>query len=669
MPARQLLSTAIAFALAASAQAQDDSDPRSHEKTLATVVVTAAPLAETGELPVQPAAVLAGAALEQQRAATIGQTVEQLAGVQSSYFGPGVGRPIIRGLDGARVAVLANGTALQDVSTVSVDHAVTIEPFLADQIEVLKGPATLVYGSGAIGGVVNVVDGRIARQPVDGWSGRLDIGRNTVNDATQGLARIDAGNGTLSLHADYARRDGDDFDAPGGGSIDNSAVESTSQALGVTVGGDAGYVGIALSRYDSTYGIPVAEDEDEIQRLRGTVKSLAKGGEGEVQLDMEQQRADVEGALIEPLPWLKRLTLRGARNDYQHVEIELEDDEIATTFDNDATDLRVEAVLAPFAGWTSAVGIQYANRDFAAVGEEAFVPPSRTRELGLFAVAMRQSGPWTTELGVRFDDQNARATGFDEAGHSPMSLSAGVLYDLADGWQLALNLDRAERAPQAEELYSDGPHAATASYEIGDPGLTEETANQIELGVRWRTDGIEAHASVYMNRYDDFIYLAATDEEADELPVRQWTQADADFFGAEAEVKARLAETDAGRFDLRVFADSVRGKLDAGGNLPRIAPGRFGTGLSWERGGWRAHLAGIRYAEQDRVAELETPTPGYVLVNAHLSYGFEAAAAEWELYVDGTNLGDRKARVHTSFLKEIAPLPGRGIAFGIRSWF
>jgi iron complex outermembrane receptor protein len=187
--------------------------------------------------------------------------------------------------------------------------------------------------------------------------------------------------------------------------------------------------------------------------------------------------------------------------------------------------------------------------------------------------------------------------------------------------------------------------------------------------VHWHADGIEAKASVFMNRYDDFIYLAATGEEEDELPVRQWTQGDADFVGAEAEVKARLAETDAGRFDLRVFADSVRGELDAGGDLPRIAPGRFGTGLSWERGGWRANLAGIRYAEQDRVAEFETPTAGYTLVNAHLSYGFDAGPAEWEVYVDGTNLGDREARVHTSFLKDVAPLPGRGIAFGIRSWF
>lgn len=669
MPARQLLALSIALALATPAFAQDDASPRSHEKTLAPVVVTATPLAEPGDELVQPAAVLAGAALEQQRAATIGQTVEQLTGVQSSYFGPGVGRPIIRGLDGARVSVLSNGTASQDVSTLSVDHAVTIEPFLADQIEVLKGPATLFYGSSAIGGVVNVVDGRIARTPVEGLSGRVDIGRNTVNDATQGLARIDAGNGTVSLHADYARRDGDEFDAPGGGTIDNSAVESTSRAIGVTVGGDAGYFGVALSAYDSTYGIPYLEDEDEDEGLGGGIKSLAKGGEGEVLLDMEQERVDIQGALISPLPWLDRLTVRGARNDYRHVEIEVKENEIGTEFDNDATDVRVEAVLAPVAGWTPAVGVQYADRDFAAVGEEAFVPPSRTRELGLFAVALREAGPWTTEVGVRFDDQDAEADGFSDVGHSPLGLSAGILYDIADGWHLALNLDRAERAPQAEELFSDGPHAATASYEIGDATLSEETANQVELGVHWHADGIEAKASVYMNRYDDFIYLAATGEEEDELPVRQWTQGDADFVGAEAEIKARLAETDAGRFDLRVFADSVRGELDAGGDLPRIAPGRFGTGLSWERGGWRANVAGIRYAEQDRVAEFETPTSGYTLVNAHLSYGFDAGPAEWEVYVDGANLGDREARVHTSFLKDVAPLPGRGIAFGIRSWF
>lgn len=680
MDPRRPLAIALTLALAAAVDSAAAADPRSHERELPAITVTATPLAEPGDELVQPAAVLAGAALEQQRAPTIGQSVEQLSGVQSSYFGPGVGRPIIRGLDGARVSVLANGSAVQDVSTLSVDHAVAIEPFLADQIEVLKGPATLLYGSSAIGGIVNVVDGRIAREAVDGLDGRVDLGRGTVNDATHGLVRLDGGNGTLHVHADYARRDGRDFDAPGGGRIANSAVDGATRALGASLIGEAGRVGIAWTRFDSTYGIPLVEDDDDLlavgfdakRRAAPRSPDLAKGGEDKaVVLDMEQERVDLEAVLNAPLPGVQRLRLRGARSDYRHVELEIEDGdrEVGTVFDNDARDARLEAVLAPWAGWTTALGVQSVDREFAAAGEEAFVPPSRTRERGLYAVAQRSADRWTTEAGLRFEEQDTEALGFARRAHRPFSLSAGLLYAFAEDWHLTLNLDRAERAPQAEELYSDGPHAATASYEIGDPALGEERANQLELGLHWHAEGIEAKASAYVNRFEDFIYLAATGAEEDDLPVRQWTQADARFVGAEAEIKARLAESDLGRFDLRVYADRVRGRLEDGGNLPRIVPARFGAGLSWERGGWRANLAGIRHAPQDRIAAFESPTAGYTLVNAHLSWGFVAGPAEWELYVDATNLGDREAFVHTSFLKDRAPLPGRGILFGLRSWF
>ncbi len=658
---RRLLVTAIVSALATAAHADDAGDDaeRKHEKQLDQVTITAAPLQQRAEDVVHPVSVLAGAELEERRSATIGATVAQEPGVQSSSFGPGVGRPIIRGLEGARVQVLAGGVGAMDVSTVSVDHAVAIEPFLADQVEVLKGPSTLLYGSGAIGGVVNVVDGRIPQTPVEGVEGRAEALFDTVNQGRTGMGRLDAGNGRIAVHADYVRRYGDDFDLPHDATLLNSALDSRSLGVGVAYTGERGFAGVSVGTFDNTYGIPVGSSKDPNLEVDEVVR-----------LAMDQTRIDAKAGWNSPFAGIERVNFALGRNDYEHVE--LTPDGVGTRFTNDAYEGRIELEHVAIADWRGAFGLQFGNRDFAAIGEEAFVPASTTDDLGVFWIEQREFAPFKLELGARVDHQKISLDDSDiDASHHTLSLSSGAVWDINEAWHVSLNLDRAQRAPTVEELFSEGPHEATGSFEVGDPTLSEETSNQLELGAHYHSDRVQAKASVYHNRFNDFMYLAETGQNDPEggLPIRAWTQDDARFTGFEFEAKIKLADVASGLWQMRVFGDTVRGRLDEGGDLPRIAPARLGASLNWTYDAWRASLGAVRYDRQDRVAAFESPTPGYTLIDAHVSYAFSVGATEWEAFVDGSNLGNQDALVHTSLLRDRAPLPGRGIALGLRAYF
>ncbi len=627
-----------------------DSEPQKLDE----VNVTALPIRQSGDAVIAPVGVLAGAALDDAKGATLGQTVAHEIGVQTSYFGPGVGRPVIRGLDGPRVGVLANGESSGDVSTVSQDHAVSIEPFLADQIEILKGPATLLYGSGAIGGVVNVVDGRIPEKLPEGTSGRAELRGNTFSDEATGMARVDTALGDFALHADGVRRDANDVQGPHG-RIANSYVDTRTGAVsGSWIGAD-GFLGLAISRYLDEYGNP-AEPGD------------AATGEPAVHLAMAQTRYDVKGGWNEPLPGFDSVRLSFGHTDYTHTEFE--GDEPGTVFYSDSNEGRLELVQGELAGWRGAYGLQFLRRDFRAVGEESFVPQTLTHGIGLFGMEQRDWGRLKTEFGARIDRQSSDPADGSRRDFRPLSLSAGFAWKLDDAWHLSLNLDRAQRAPAEEELFANGPHAATNAFEIGLPDARKETANQAELGLHYHGDFVEAKVAAYLNRFNDYLYLADTGETEDDLPVRQWTQGDARFHGFEAEAKLHLGETASGHYDLRVWGDSVRARLDHGGNLPRIAPGRFGADLNWSLDAWRASIGVAHYFRQDRVAEHETPTAGYTLVDAHLSYTLDGGeATSWEFFLDGNNLTSATARLHTSFIKDAAPLPGRGVAFGVRAFF
>lgn len=623
---------------------------------LDAVIVTASPLRTSAEDLTQPAEVLAGSRLDAAKAPTLGETVGKLPGVQSSFFGNGVGRPVIRGMDGPRVAVLSGGLGSQDVSTVSQDHGVAIEPFLADQIEVLKGPATLLYGSGAIGGLVNVVDGRIAeRLLAETVSGRAELRYDSVSQGETGMMRVDASgaDGALVLHADGVYRNQNDYDTPLGVQH-NSFIDTKTGALGASLVGDAGFLGFSASRFEDNYGNPGEPGDPSV-------------GDRGVRLEMQQSRFEAKAGINQPFGVFSGLRASLAHTDYEHVEFE--GDEVGTRFLNTGTEGRLELTHQPLGAWVGAVGVQASTREFEALGAEAFVPATRSKAAGAFVTEQGKWNQLQVDLGARIDRIESSPEGADRRSFSPLSLSAGALWKFSDAWRLSLNLDRAERAPAEEELFANGPHVATESFEIGNADLRKERANQAELGVHFHGDRFEAKASVYQTRFDGFVYLAETGLVADDLPVRQWTQADATFRGVEGELITHLVDNDAGQLDLRLFGDHVRARLDAGGNLPRIVPSRVGADLGWDTGVWRASLGAVRYARQDEIAAGETETAGYTLVNAHLAYHRDHDRYGWELFLDGSNLTDEVARVHTSFLKDTVVMPGRGVSGGVRVFF
>ncbi|MBW3550758.1 MAG: TonB-dependent receptor, partial [Proteobacteria bacterium] len=549
-------------------------DPRHTEATdLDAVVVRASPLARTAEDLARPVEVLAGERLDAAKASSLGETVNKLPGVQSSYFGPGVGRPVIRGFDGARVQVLSDGLSSGDVSTVSVDHAVTVEPFLANQIEVLKGPATLLYGSGAIGGAVNVVDGRIPElttlQPLEG---RAELRAGTVNDERTGMVRLDgtSASGNLVFHFDALHRETGDYEIPGfaesaallasegetpdpdeQGVLPNSALRTDSGALGLSWVGDRGFIGVGASLFNTRYGVPGhAEHEehgDEDEEEHEEEEEESHGEEGAVRIVMDQRRSEIRGGLNDLGTLggaLQSLRVKLANTVYTHTEFE--GDEVGTVFDNDSIEARMELVHQPLAGWDGALGAQFSQRDFLAIGAEAFVPGSESRDAGVFWIGERRlfdganGGGAMVELGARHDRNrvdvdDATAIGPDRA-FETLSASAALRWNFSEPFHVSIGLDRAQRSPTAEELYSNGLHVATGSIELGDPRLGVETANRAEFGLHWHTGPLRIGAQLYHVRFDDFVYLADTGLVEDGLPVRSWTQDDARFNGAEAEV-------------------------------------------------------------------------------------------------------------------------------------
>ncbi|KGM56952.1 membrane protein [Lysobacter arseniciresistens ZS79] len=733
IPLRRLplaISLAIALSLpVATASAHEAQDPtgagHDHDPTdLARVEVRATPLAGTADNLVRPVEVLTGEALDAAKSNSLGETVDKLPGVQSSYFGPGVGRPIIRGFDGARVQVLSDGLGSGDVSTISADHAVSIEPFLADQVEVLKGPATLLYGSGAIGGAVNVIDGRIPETTtLAPLEGRAELRAGTVNDQRTGMVRLDgtSASGNVVFHFDALHRETGDYEIPGfaeseaahaehedeadheepgiAGILPGSAIRTDSAALGVSWIGDRGFLGAGYSLFNSRYGVPGhAHEAHDAHEEDGHEDEHAEEphAEGGARIVMDQRRSEMRGGL-DDLGAFESLRVKLARTEYTHTEFE--GDAVGTVFDNTATEARVELVHQPLAGWDGALGVQWSQREFLAIGDEAFVPGSDSRDAGLFWIGERAIGPTRLELGARHDRSrididDATAIGPDRD-FDTTSLSAALRWDIGEDVHLSFGLDRAQRAPTAEELYSSGMHVATGSIELGDPDMDVETANRAEVGVHWHNGPLRIGASVFQVRFDDFVYLADTGIVEDGLPVRAWTQHDARFNGAEAELDWTFVDNASGAWTMRVFGDVVHAELDGSGrrdvaiavphgdhdhhhtaslandgHLPRIAPARAGAELRWETGSWRASLGAVRYMEQDDVAEHETATPGYTLVDAHLAWHADTRSGNaWEVFVDGSNLLDEEARPHTSFLKDLAPLPGRGIEFGVRAFF
>lgn len=661
----------IMFALvtgAAPAYAEDS------DNALQPVVVTATPFSDQSELEMaQPVSVLKGDELRRKREASLGDTLSRELGVASSSFGPGAGRPIIRGLDGPRIRVLDNGIGTLDISTVSPDHAVTAESLNASQIEILRGPATLLYGSGASGGVVNVVNGRIPDKRMKSPKGNIETRGNTATEERTGALNVSGSLGKMSWSAGGFRRKTGDYSIPGfankedphgkKGVVENSALNSGGGYLGGSFIGEKGFIGMSVSRLDSNYGIPSPE------RSR---------------IDLGQTRYDLAGELNEPVRGFERLKVRVGYNDYKHNELE-GTGEIATRFTNKALESRAELLHAPLAKWQGVFGFQFLDRNFSALGEEAVVPVTKSDSAGLFLVEERNWDRWRVELGGRVE----RSTRDPREGVNPSrafnlyNVSAATVWKFTDGYRLTLSGTRGQRAPAAEELYIHGAHRGTATFQTGDPRLSSETTNNLDLALR-KTDGnIKWKLNFFHSWIDNYIFVRSADTNGDGVPdrsddrgvldpngdflVQNFTQRAARFYGVEAEALVTLKPN---AIDLRLFADYVRGKLESGGNLPRITPARFGLELNHRMGPWTTNVSASRVMRQTHVAALETSTPGYTLVNVEATYLIKKIRSNGiKIFLQGKNLLNEDIRVHTSFLKDFAPLPGRALVAGLRGDF
>lgn len=625
-----------------------------HPQEMDGIVVHAAPEAAGVGVAV-PSEVLAGPALDAARASNLGATLGGMPGIHATGLGDAVGRPVIRGLDGARIAIASNGLGTGDASALGEDHAVTVNPFLAEEIRILKGPAALPYGGGAIGGVVDVVDGRIPGEvALLPFSGRSELRRDSAAAGNAASFRVDGGGGALAWHADAARRQADDYAIPGG-RLANSDLDLASGAIGASLVGERGHVGASVARFLHRYGSPAEPGDPAL-------------GEGPARLHAAQTTLRVEGRLQQPLPGFEQAEFDFARGDYEHEELAGEEPE--TRFGNRSRELRLMLAHAPMAGWHGRLGLQWQARDFSALGEEAFVPPVRSDAAALFVVEERSFGKLGLALGARAERRQLRPEAGAARRTHPLDLAAEMGWEASEAWRWGLVLTRAERAPGEEELFASGPHHATGTWEIGDPTLPLERARAMELDLHYRSTRVDAHLAAWVRDFDDFIHLVDTGGEEDGLPVRHWSATPARFRGLEAEAAFHLPEGGLGHFDLRLQGDLVRAQQADGANLPRIPVARLGATLLWQQGGWRASLGTMHYFRQRHLAEHETPTAGFTRIDFDVSRELLfGGATRWEFFAQGRNLGNATIRLSTSLFKDVAPLPGRSLGVGLRGWF
>jgi iron complex outermembrane recepter protein len=679
-----LSSACLAVAWSAPAFAQAAPDPLDGDDA---VIVTASPLRKSGNDVVQGVAALDGEALERTLSASLGQTIDRMPGISQSGYGQAASRPIIRGQDGDRIRILLGGIGSIDASAASPDHALAVDLGAAKRIEAVRGPATLLYGNNASGGVINILDGRI---PVEAPQGRNGAGFVRLEGATNAderaaTASVDAAiagtpfvahlDGFTRKTDDYKTAgpleskalralEGEDTASRGGETAANSDLEQKGAAFGFSRIGDFGFLGVSLSRLDSHYGLPGGHHEE------GEDGAAAQEAEEEVRIDLEQTRFDLMGEINRSFAAFDRMKLRFGLADYHHKE--LEGDAIGTRFLNDGFEGRVELVHKPLtmlAGTISgASGGQFLRRDFEAIGEEAFVPPSRTDQYGLFSVQQMQVGPWTWEGGARAERQRIAAESNDfKRTRTAFSLSGSSQYEAGNGWSLGLALFRTERSPNAEELLSNGPHLATNSFEVGDRTLDMETSLGTEASLRFANERLHAGLQLFYSRYDDYVFERVTGMIVDGLPEVRFSAANARFFGFEGEADWVAFVQDRHSLSLDCGVDYVRAdNLDNDAPLPRIPALSLRVGADYTHGPIGARLEAEWTAKQKRLAPFELPTDDYLIVNASVSWQ-PLDHDSLSILAQIRNLTDAQSRLASSFLKDRLPQPGRDFRLAIRT--
>ncbi len=714
----------VGLALAAPALAQDAADTQ-------VIRVTATPLGTPADAVVGSVDVVTRAELVRNLDGNVADTIDRLPGVSSTYFGPASGRPVVRGLGADRVRVLVNGLGSLDASASSPDHAVSAGVLGAQGVEVLRGPAAIAYGGGAIGGVVNILDGRIPETaPEDGFGGEVYLGATDVDDGSQAALRLTGAAGGFVFQGEYQRREADAFDIPGFaetraereehehghdhdddhddpheedhdddhedhdhnheeeepafGVVPDSDYEFETVSGGVSFVGDWGFVGVSVKDEEAEYGLPGHahahgeeghdhdddhdhEDHDDHDDDHDEDHDHDEGhehGEEGARLVLEQTRYDLRGEVRRD-GFFNRVRFSAAYADYEHAE--LEGDEIGTRFTKEGLEARVEIRHQHDGPRQGAIGFNLLDQDFAADGAEAFIEPVTTTDFGAFIVERWDYEDWGVEAGARVETRELDGVRGSRSFDTVSGSLSGFLRP-GGGWFAGATVSYTERAPTDVEVFADGPHLATNTFEVGDLDLGEETAWSLEGTARRDVGGARLEATGFAAAYDGFIGLFPTGEERDGLDVFEYRQADATLYGFEASASAPLAVISGVSFEGEAGVDYVRGELDDGGNLPRIPPASALLALTAERGIWSARAETRLVAEQDETAAFERPTDGYALLNADLALTpFEGRDLTLILAVN--NITDEEARVHASYLKEQVPLPGRNVRLALSAKF
>lgn len=696
------------------------------------IIVTASPLARTVDETIIGTSVVDKEELARNFQNTVAESIAREPGVSTTYFGAAASRPIIRGLGDDRIRVLDNGIGAIDASVTSPDHAVSIDPASADQVEIVRGTSTLLYGSSAAGGVVNVISGRIPNAvPEGGFDATGTVGVTTADDGFDGSGAFDVklgeiGGGSIVLHGDGFYRDAEDYDIPGFaesaalraleeaeeeegeehdeeeeafGTAENTFFETYGASGGLSWVGANGYFGVSGTVIDSEYGLPGGHEHGHGEEEEGEEEGEEEEGGF---IDLRQRRIDIAGEYRFDSGWFEKASLRAGYADYEHAEFE-GPGEIGTVFSNEGLEARIELVNRgqDFLGGTlrGAQGVQLRFSEFSAIGEEAFVPPADTNQYGFFALKELSIDKLRFELGGRYEHtthevQESDFDGLVPSGFSTsfdsFSVSGGIGYQATEEIFMGVTGFRTERAPFSTELFANGPHLATDAFEIGDPTLDEEVSTGVEGTIRYVNERVRLSVNGFYTSYQDFVILDETDQFAVEdeltetftivdmladgeeaLPVFEFLQDDVDFYGFEAEAQAELFRTGGLEFFGDAGIDYVRATRDGGldEDLPRIPPLSAVFGLEA-----RHEYGDLRFevevvADQDDVSAFELPTDGYELINLYATIRPMGADSPFAVRMTATNLSDQEARVHSSFLKDILPLRGRNFRIALSADF
>jgi iron complex outermembrane receptor protein len=619
-------------------------------------------------------------------APSLGDMLDGEAGVAKRSFGPGTGRPVIRGFDGDRVLILQDGLRTGTLSSTSGDHGEPVDPSSIERVEVVRGPATLLYGSNAIGGVVNILTEHhiLHQHPHEGVRGSLSATGGTANAMGGGFGSFEFGKKDWIFYASGGGTRTGDYNTPLG-RIGNSATEMKQATGGLGHYGDKFSFNLGYGLQEGVYGVPVNPNEEDdheeeghgirssaMARALNSTSLLAPREEheeehhhGPVNLKWRRHNTRFHGIVKNLGPFVEQLQLSTGYTDWNHTE--MEGSEIGTRFFNKQLVYRGTFTQRRQGRLDGSFGFWGMTRRFDAQGAEAIAPKVSQNALALFALEEVSFERVRLQFGGRLENNRYSPNGLPSRSFTGASGSAGIFVPLWKDGAAVMNYMHSYRAPSLEELYNNGPHPGNAVYEIGNANLRRERSDGFDLAIRHRGRRIRLETNLFRYQMHDFVYFQPTGEEDGGFPIAEYHQADARFTGAEARIEAALNDS----LWLLLGFDAVDANLSASRqNLPRIPPTRGRVGFDYRYKGLSVRPELVLANRQWQIAPTETPTAGYAVMNINASYTWASQHLMHTISANSFNLGDRLYRNHLSFIKAYAPEIGRGIRFTYTvNWF